>query len=158
MSKRYCKWRVSNGTLQIPGEDRAYILQNYNNQEMAVTLEDALDNKSLKQIRGFHGPVLKGVAAYYKDIEGVIIKDLEKLKWELKCQFLPLRKRYFKDGTPVMVRLPGGESWQVQEVPSLAELKKSEMDQFISDIIRYFYEERGWEISINPPFARSVNA
>lgn len=147
--------RVIDGRFKIEHEHRKRFLEAFNNQEVLLTAEEPLRYKTYEQLKAIHGPLRKGVQAYYRDVEGIKM-SLDKVKWDLKCQFLGLWPRYHDDGTPKYMEI-GGEKWHLKEVPSLRELSVEQADEFITNVIHWYRENKDWEISINPPYARPLD-
>lgn len=119
-----------------------------------LTISPPRNAKTLKQIKTFYGPVLEQVQKFYEDTEGISIPK-DRIKHMLKTRFLTPVKRYFADGTPVTTRVRHPEKEgiyfeaQLEEIPSLGDLSLEEFTAFISEIIHFFYHEKGFLIVID---------
>lgn len=123
--------------------------------EAELVLTQAVNPKTHRQLRTFHGPIIAQIQDFYMAIDGVY-KSPDRIKHELKQQFLQPVKRYWDDGSPVILRIthptkPGVKmDWHMEELPSLADLDIEQMKEFICSIVEYFLHERGLSIEIDP--------
>lgn len=112
-------------------------------------------NKTLEQLAVFHGPIVEQIQAHYMAAEG-IYKCRERIKSELKDQFLPKQKQYWDDGSPVILKIPHPEKsgvsyhWHLEQVPSLSSLTIDQFRGFIDAIITHFLHTAGLSIEIYP--------
>jgi len=146
--------RVANGKLLL---DRK-ILEGkvsgaLDNDRLTLTIEEKVESKTLSQLGAFFAAVLP---QYQQDIiekEGVF-KTIEMIKEDLKKQFLVPKKRYWSDGSPIMVNVPHPErkgvvfSWHLEQTPSLSELTKEEMSAFMSAVMHDALHNRNLDIKI----------
>lgn len=115
-----------------------------------------LNPKTAEQIRAFHGPVCRQVQEIIRELDGTL-HQLDMVKHMLKDRFLPKRKRFFTDGTPVMQRIPHPDQdgaffmHHLEEMPSLSELTMEEMTEFINNIISHFLNKCNRLITIEEP-------
>lgn len=83
-----------------------------------------------------------------------IYKTKDRIKHELKEQFLTKQRRYWSDGSPVIIRIKHPEKkgvfmeWHMEEVPSLAKLTKNQMREFFDSIRDYYLHTHGLDIQI----------
>lgn len=139
------KHRIKNDISRVVGD----------HQNLRLTIEEEINPKTYPQLKVFHGAICEQVQSYYLETEGVF-KSLDKIKYDLKEQFLIKEKKYYNDGSPVMLRLPHPErrgvffEWHLEETPSLSTLSMEQMNSFINSIIDNFVHEKGWSIIINP--------
>jgi uncharacterized membrane protein YheB (UPF0754 family) len=123
--------------------------------DVRVTVEAYVRPKTWEQLKAFHGVIVPQVKAFIEDREGMSY-TVERIKDDLKNTFLSKVKQYYSDGTPVMIKMAHPDKknvsylWHMEIVPSLADLKVDEMNQFISDIIAHFWETHGESIVIEP--------
>lgn len=123
--------------------------------EAELVLTQAVNPKTHRQLRTLHGPIIEQLQDFYMATEGVY-KSADRIKHELKSQFLQPVKRYWDDGSPVILRIkhPTKEGvamdWHMEELPSLADLDIEQMNSFITSILEYFLHERGWHIELDP--------
>lgn len=123
--------------------------------EAELVLTQAVNPKTHRQLRTFHGPIIAQIQDFYMAIDGVY-KSADRIKHELKQQFLQPVKRYWDDGSPVILRITHptkpdtGFDWHFEELPSLASLDIEQMNSFITSILEYFLHQRGWVIEIDP--------
>lgn len=91
-------------------------------------------------------------------MEGVY-KSLDRVKHELKDQFLQKQKRYWDDGSPVIIKITHptkqgvSMDWHFEELPSLASLSIDQARSFIDHIIDYFHQKYQYPIVIDPALA-----
>lgn len=111
--------------------------------------------KSYEQIKAFHGTIIDQVQEYHQERNGVF-KSKDRIKDELKNEFLVPKKQYWSDGSPMMIKVPHPErkgvyfEYHLEKVPSLADLTVEEMNDFITSIIDNFTHERNYPIIIEP--------
>jgi hypothetical protein len=123
--------------------------------EAVLILKPLGQKKTLDQLAAFHGPIVEQVQKFYEDFEGVY-KSADRIKHDLKEQFLIREKRYWDDGSPVILNIahptkPGVKmQWHLQELPSLEALTIDQFRGFITAIIDWFWHERGYRIEIDP--------
>jgi hypothetical protein len=123
--------------------------------EAELVLTQAANPKTHRQLRTLHGPIIEQLQNFYMADEGVY-KSIDRIKHELKAQFLQPVKRYWDDGSPVILRITHPTKrgikmdWHMEELPSLASLDIEQMNSFIAAIVEYFLHERGWVIEIDP--------
>ncbi len=126
--------------------------ENYPNAELLITIQRLKDPKSWEQIKAFHGTIREQVQGFHES--NGTWKPLDKIKKELKEQFLEPEKEYYSDGSPVMLKIAHPEKkgvvyeWHKEVIPSLADLSKEQMTTFISDIIDHFWHKHGYSIII----------
>ena len=145
---------VINGQLAIAERERmrADFKEAGNCDSAKIIIKLGGDEKTAPQMRAFYGAIIEQVSAFEMDVNGVF-KSNDRIKDELKRAFLPLRKRYWSDGSPVIIKIAHPEKkgvtvdWHVEEVPSLADLSMDEMRAFFDAIISH-YQERGLIIEI----------
>ena len=123
-------------------------------EDVTMTLEPTSEGKSNAQIRTFHGPIVGQVQAFEMATNGVY-KNADRVKHELKEQFLPKQKRYWTDGSPVIIKIQHPErkgvfmEWHMEEVPSLADLTKNQMRGFFDAIMDFYLHTHGLDIQID---------
>lgn len=123
--------------------------------EVEMRLRPAGKNKTLEQLAVFHGPIIEQIQAHYMACEGVY-KCRERIKWELKDQFLPKEKQYWDDGSPILLKIPHPEKkgvwyhWHFEQTPSLSTLTIDAFRAFIDAIINHFLHEKELIIEIDP--------
>jgi len=123
--------------------------------EAELVLTQAVNPKTHRQLRTFHGTIIAQIQDFYMAIDGVY-KSADRIKHELKQQFLQPVKRYWDDGSPVILRITHPTKtgvkmdWHMEELPSLADLDIEQMNSFIAAIVEYFLHERGLSIEIDP--------
>jgi len=124
-----------------------------------LTLKQEGKEKTHAQMRTFHGPIIEQVQAFVMATDG-LYKSVDRIKHELKEMFLQKKKRYWDDGSPVIIKIqhPTKEGvfmeWHMEEVPSLTELNISQARSFIDHILDY-YLQRGLVIEIDETKASS---
>ena len=120
-----------------------------------LILSQAANPKTHRQLRVLHGPIIAQIQDFYMAIDGVY-KSADRIKHELKAQFLNPVRQYYDDGSPVMVKIqhPTKDKvffeWHMEQLPSLADLSVDQMNSFITSILEYFLHERGLHIEIDP--------
>lgn len=123
--------------------------------EAELILTQAVNPKTHRQLRTLHGHIIAQIQDFYMAVDGVY-KSADRVKHELKSQFLQPVKRYWDDGSPVIIPIthptkPGIKmDWHMEELPSLADLDIEQMNSFIAAILEYFLHERGLSIEIDP--------
>lgn len=123
--------------------------------EVEMRLRPVGKNKTLEQLAVFHGPIIEQIQAHYMAAEG-IYKCRERIKAELKDQFLPKKKQYWDDGSPVLVKIPHPEKqgvwyhWHLEQTPSLSTLTVDGFRGFIDAILSHFLHSEGLSIEIDP--------
>ena len=123
--------------------------------EVEMRLRPVGKDKTLEQLAVFHGPIIEQIQAYYMAAEG-IYKCRERIKSELKDQFLPKKKQYWDDGSPVLVKIPHPEKqgvwyqWHLEQTPSLSTLTVDGFRGFIDAILSHFLHSEGLSIEIYP--------
>lgn len=123
--------------------------------EARLTLSTEANPKTHRQLRVFYGPIIEQIQDFYMSVEGVY-KSADRVKHELKQQFLQPIKKYWDDGSPVVIRIthPTKEGvkmdWHMEVLPSLGDLSVDQMRSFINAVREYFLHERGLSIEIDP--------
>ena len=123
--------------------------------EVVMVLKPAGKAKTLQQLRVFHGVIIPQIQDFYMATEG-LYKSSDRIKAELKEQFLPKMKRYYDDGSPVIINIahptkPGVKmQWHFEETPSLSTLTIDQVRGFIDAILGHFLHEMGLVIEIDP--------
>lgn len=126
--------------------------------EARLTLCPESNPKTHRQLRTFHGPIIEQVQDFYMAIDGVY-KSADRVKHELKQMFLTPVKKYWDDGSPVIIRISHPTKkdvkmdWHMEELPSLGDLSIEQMRSFINAVMEYFLHERGLVIEIDPQMA-----
>lgn len=154
--------RIEAGTLYVPRQqiDRD-IMQCQDEPQVEITIRPERKGKTQEQLGAFHGPMLDQIQADYMAKDGVY-KSTDRIKYELKEAFLTKEKKYWSDGSPVLLQIAHPEkkgvtmTWHMEQVPSLADLSMDEMRSFIDAILTYFLHERGLTIVIDPAESRRV--
>ena len=109
--------------------------------------------KTNKQIRAFHGPILEQIQSFEMAINHVY-KTKDRIKHELKDTFLTKQRRYWSDGSPVIIKIQHPErkgvfmDWHMEEVPSLSKLTKNQMREFFDAIRDHYLHNCGLDIQI----------
>lgn len=112
------------------------------------------DEKTSAQIRAFHGPILEQIQSWEMATNG-IYKTKDRIKHDLKERFLQKKRRYWSDGSPVIIRIQHPEKkgvsmdWHMEEVPSMAKLSKNQMREFIDAIRDHYLHEYALDIQID---------
>lgn len=142
--------------MHVPRERMLKEIAELSDNPEALLILKPMDNpKTHRQLRTFHGPIVHQVQDFIMATEGVY-KSVDRVKYELKEQFLQRRKKYWDDGSPVIWKIqhPTKEGvfteWHVEELPSLSELSIDDARAFIDSILDYFLHERGLTIIIDP--------
>ena len=123
------------------------------NDRLTLTIEEKVKPKTWEQIKAFHGPILDQIQKHYEDTEGVYLSK-DRIKHDLKQRFLVPVKKFFSDGSPVMVRVKHPErdvyfETQYSEIPSLSDISIDEARGFINTIIDHFLHVENLAISID---------
>ena len=124
-------------------------------QEARLELAPLENPKTHRQLRTFYGCIVPQVQAFDLANDGVY-KSADRVKFELKDRFLERNKRYWDDGSPVILRIkhpskPGvGMDWHMEELPSLSSLTIDQMRSFIDRILHFYLHELGFHIEIDP--------
>lgn len=154
-------WIVSieDGVLIVPGDRmKKEIAEVQNTPDARLSLAPLENPKTHRQMRTFHGCIVPQVQTYYMEMEGVY-KSLDRVKHELKDQFLQKQKRYWDDGSPVIIKITHptkqgvSMDWHFEELPSLASLSIDQARSFIDHIIEYYQHEKHYPIVIDPALA-----
>lgn len=148
--------RIEGGVLYAPRQRIAKdTAQVFDEPVVEITIRPERRGKTWEQLGAFHGPIVEQVQADYMAREGVY-KSEDRIKEELKEQFLIKKQRFYNDGSPVIRLLKHPErpgiyyEWHYEETPSLADLSIEEMRDFIDRILEFFQHERGLTIIIDP--------
>lgn len=154
----YLSWPVSieDGQLSAPRKRMVKEISELADNPEAQLILKPMDNpKTHRQLRTFHGCIVHQVQDFTMAIDGVY-KSADRVKYELKEQFLQKRKKYWDDGSPVVWKIqhPTKDGvfteWHVEEVPSLSELSIDDFRGFIDSILEFYLHERGLTIIIDP--------
>ena len=150
---------IQDGKLIVPGERlKQEISEIQDTPEARLQLAPLENPKTHRQLRTFHGCIVPQVQAFEMATDGVY-KSVDRIKYELKDRFLEKQKRYWDDGSPVIIRIthptkPGvGMDWHMEELPSLSKLTIDQARSFIDRICEYYLHERGLHIEIDPGLA-----
>lgn len=145
--------RINDGKLIL---DRATldkkIKEAGNVDELTLVIKDGRV-RSPEQNRAFHGTILDQVQQVHMEVDGEFMSK-DRLKEKLKEMFLPKVKRYYTDGSAVMVKIPHPErhgvffNWHLEEVPSTAELDVDQFTAFITEIKSHYLHNYGYSIEI----------
>lgn len=65
--------------------------------EAELVLTQAVNPKTHRQLRTLHGPIIAQIQDFYMAVDGVY-KSADRVKHELKAQFLQPIKKYWDDG------------------------------------------------------------
>lgn len=146
---------IVNGQLFIP--DRKQMAADFREiahcESVIVTVMPEGEEKTNAQIKAFHGPILEQIQAFEMAVNGRY-KTKDRIKHELKEAFLQKKKRYWTDGSPVILRIQHPEKkgvfmdWHMEEVPSLSKLTKNQMREFFDAIRDYYLHEFALDIQI----------
>lgn len=123
-------------------------------ENVTLIIKPEGDEKTSAQIRAFHGPILEQIQAWEMATNGVY-KTKDRIKHDLKERFLQKKRRYWSDGSPVIIRIQHPEKkgvsmdWHMEEVPSMAKLTKNQMREFIDAIRDYYLHEYALDIQID---------
>jgi len=147
---------IENGALKIPRERmKRDLYQITDNPEAMLILQPVENPKTYRQLRTFHGPIIHQIQDFIMATEGVY-KSRDRIKFDLKDQFLQKRKKYWDDGSPMVWKIqhPTKEGvyteWHVEEVPSLSDLSIDDARCFINAILDFYLHERQLTIVIDP--------
>jgi hypothetical protein len=147
---------IQNGKLTLPRKQLEKDLQKVGECLFCeVVIREPYRGKTAAQLAAFHGTIIDQVQAFIMATEGVY-KSRDRIKEELKDQFLPKEKQYYSDGSPVMVTIQHPEregvtyEWHMERPPSLAKLSLDDFRAFIDEILGWFQHERGLTIVIEP--------
>lgn len=146
--------QVKNGRITGIKNDLENDLRNIEFADIVLIIEEIGDRKTLSQLKAFHGPVLDQVQRCHLENEGEY-RSTDKIKEQLKDQFLEKKPIYWSDKTPVMAKVEHPEKdgvffqYHVKATPSLSELSIAEMNNFITDIIDYYWQNYNWSIVID---------
>lgn len=150
---------VKDGKLIVPGERlKKEISELQDTPEARLQLAPMENPKTHRQLRTFHGCIVPQVQAFEMATGGVY-KSLDRIKYELKEKFLEKRKRYWDDGSPVIIKIShptkSGVSmdWHMEELPSLSKLTIDQARSFIDRILEYYLHECGLHIEIDASMA-----
>lgn len=122
-------------------------------EAVTVIIKPESDGKTNAQIRTFHGPILEQIQAWEMAING-LYKTKDRIKHEVKEMFLQKRRRYWSDGSPVIIKIQHPEKkgvfmeWHMEEVPSLSKLTKNQMREFFDAIRDHYLHNHGLDIQI----------
>ena len=120
---------------------------------VTVTIKPEGEAKTNKQIRAFHGPILEQIQAFEMATNG-LYKTKDRIKHELKEAFLQKQRRYWSDGSPVIIKIQHPEKkgvhmeWHMEEVPSFGKLTKNQMREFFDAIRDHYLHNHGLDIQI----------
>jgi hypothetical protein len=151
--------RVENGAMIVPYNQMLQDIERLKDCPAAtLTLEPEGDEKTGPQIRAFHGPIVRQVQDWIMANEGVY-KSVDRVKYELKDRFLEKQKKYWSDGSPVIIKIQHptkkgvSTEWHMEELPSLSKLGMSHMRGFIEAIMEFYWNEYEFRIEIDPELA-----
>lgn len=145
--------RVHSGKIVSNRDEIARAVSTVDDCEMLIILRRITGRGCGKMMRAFHGPILQQIQADLMAREGRY-KDVERIKAELKEQFLGKRKQHWSDGSPVIIQMPHPErkgvtfDWHLETVPSLADLSREEFRAFIDAILDHYLHEQGLDIQV----------
>ena len=154
---------IVNGQLFIPNRKQmqADFKEIAHCESVIVTVMPQGEEKTTPQLRAFHGPILEQIQAFEMSVNGRF-KTKDRIKHELKEAFLQKRKRYWSDGSPVIIRIQHPEKkgvtmdWHMEEVPSLSKLTKAQMREFFDAIREYYLHTFALDIQIGDDVFPSV--
>lgn len=153
LSKSFTIARIESGKLIANKEAIAADVAKMKDGEVGITIEPYKRLKTWEQLKAFHGPILQQIQADVQEREGVF-KSLDRIKDELKNKFLTKEKKYWSDGSPVLLQISHPEkkgvtmTWHMEEVPSLADLTVDRMNSFISEILEFYLHDQGLSIEL----------
>ena len=153
LQKSFTIARIESGKLIANKAAIAKDVAKMKDGEVGVTIEPYKRLKTWEQLKAFHGPILQQIQADVQEREGVF-KSLDRIKDELKNKFLDKEKKYWSDGSPVLLQIAHPEkkgvsmTWHMEEVPSLADLTVEQMNSFISEILEFYLHEQGLSIEL----------
>jgi hypothetical protein len=156
LPKSFTIARIESGKLIADKQAIARDTAKMKDGDVSIEIKPYVRSKTWEQLKAFHGVIVPQVKAFIEDREGISY-TIERIKDDLKNTFLSKAKQFYSDGTPVMVKMAHPDKpkvsylWHFERVPSLADLKVDEMNQFISDIIAHFWEKHGESIVIDSP-------
>lgn len=122
-------------------------------ENVELIIKPQSEGKSNKQIRAFHGPILEQIQSFEMATNGVY-KTKDRIKHDLKEAFLQKQRRYWSDGSPVIIKIQHPErkgvsmEWHMEEVPSLSKLTKNQMREFFDAIRDHYLHNFGLDIQI----------
>lgn len=164
LTKRYYTGSLENGKLFVPGDRiKADMLRYADEPVVEITIAPERREKTHAQLAVFHGPIIEQIQSFYMAVDGVYKSD-DRIKEELKNQFLPKVPQFYSDGSPVIIKVRHPEKkgvfydWHFEKAPSLADLSIEQMRGFISEILEYFLHERGLEIQIDTSISKRNRA
>ena len=156
---------ILNGQLFVP--NRAQMQADFKEikdcEKLLMIIKPEGEEKTSAQIRAFHGPILDQIQSWEMACNGRY-KTKDRIKHELKEAFLQKKRRYWSDGSPVIIRIQHPEKknvtmdWHMEEVPSLSTLTKNQMREFFDAIRDYYLHQHGLDIEIgyNSSFPKEV--
>ena len=156
LPKSFTLARIESGKLIADKQAIARDAAKMKDGDVSVEIKPYVRSKTWEQLKAFHGVIVPQVKAFIENREGMSY-TVERIKDDLKNTFLSKVKQYYSDGTPVMIKMQHPDKknvsylWHMEVLPSLADLKVDEMNQFISDIIAHFWEAHGESIVIDSP-------
>ena len=118
-----------------------------------VIVKPESPGKTNAQLRAFHSAILGQIQDFEMATNG-LYKTKDRIKHELKEMFLQKKRRYWSDGSPVIIRIQHPEKkgvfmeWHMEEVPSLAKLTKNQMREFFDAIRDHYLHNHGLDIQI----------
>lgn len=122
-------------------------------ENVQMVIRPEAEAKTNKQIRAFHGPIMEQIQSFEMATNG-IYKTKDRIKHDLKEAFLQKRRRYWSDGSPVIIKIQHPErkgvfmDWHMEEVPSLSKLTKNQMREFFDAIRDHYLHNFGLDIQI----------
>lgn len=148
--------RIEGGVLHVPRRRMQHDIAQVMDEPMVeITIRPEKRGKTQEQLGAFHGPIVEQIQADYMARDGVY-KSEDRIKFDLKNQFLIKEKKYWSDGSPVLLQIQHPEkkgvtmTWHMEQVPSLADLSLEQMRDFIDRILEWYQHERGLTIIIDP--------
>lgn len=156
LQKSFTVARIESGKLIANKQAIAADVTKMKDGDVSVEIKPYVRSKTYEQLKAFHGVVVPQVQGIIEKFEGMCYTT-ERVKDDLKAAFLKKVKEFYSDGSPVLIKLPHPEKkgvfymWHKEDVPSLADLKVDEMNQFISDIIAHFWDAYQESIVIDSP-------
>ena len=87
-------------------------------ENVELIIKPQSEGKSNAQIRAFHGPILEQIQSFEMATNGVY-KTKDRIKHDLKEAFLQKQRRYWSDGSPVIIKIQHPERKGVKEVPEI---------------------------------------
>jgi len=117
--------------------------------DIEMTFEPSKGTRTLRQIRYFHGPLLKSVQEFYQERDG-LTKTFDRIKQELKEEYIGIEPLDWDDGTPMLLpRMDvNGNIIMIREsrTQSLSDIGFEEMKELLSLIVHDFLTRKGWHI------------